>query len=88
MLVKRKELGAPLETLDLRLCIGSQHAIDLLSETVGSVQRPEETLEVAGLSAYSNWEGKVDPFSEEERTDDEKYDDDLGPWYYTIHEDG
>ena len=88
MLVKRKEHGAPLEALDLRTCIGSQRAIELLSETVGNVQRPAETLEVAGLSAFSNWEGRVDPFCEEERTDDEKYDDGPGPWYYTIHEDG
>jgi hypothetical protein len=88
MLVKRKEHGAPLEALDLRTCIGYQRAIELLSETVGNVQRPAKTLEVEGLSAFSNWEGRVDPFGEEERIDDEKYDDGPGPWYYTIHEDG
>ena len=80
MLVKRKEHGAPLEALDLRTCIGTERAFQLLSETVGNVQVPAKTSQV-GLSAHFSWEGRVGPFNEEEdRTDDDEYDDGPGPW--------
>jgi hypothetical protein len=87
MLVKRKEHGAPLKALDLRTCIGTERAIELLSETVGIVQGPAETLDVVGPSAFSSWEERVDPFDEEERTDDDEYDDGPGPWYDSLDED-
>ena len=86
MLVKRKQHGAPLKALDLRTCIGTERAIELLSETVAIVQGPAETLKV-GPSAFSNWEERVDPFDEEERTDDDEYDDGPGPWYDSLGED-
>jgi len=81
MLVKRKEHGVPLEALDLRTCIGTERAIQLLSEVVSNVQGPAETL-MAGRSAFFNWERSVGMFDEEEeRTDDDKHDDGPGPWY-------
>ena len=87
MLVKRKEHGAPLEVLDLRTCIGTDRAIQLLSEVVGNVQGPTTTLKL-GLSAFFNWERSVGLFDEEEeRTDDDKYDDGPGPWYGSTDED-
>jgi len=87
MLVKRKEQGAPLEALDLRTCIGTESAFQMLSETVGNVQVPEKIPQVE-LSAVFNWEGRVGPFDEgEERTDDDEYDDGPGPWYGPMDED-
>jgi len=84
MLVKRKEHGAPLEALDLRTCIGTKRAFQLLSETVGNVQVPAKTLK-AGRSAFFNWERRVGPFNEEEeRTTDDEYDDGPGPWYASM----
>jgi len=55
ILVKRKEHGAPLETLDLRTCIGPERAIQLLSETVGNVQSPPRA-QMMGHSAFFGWE--------------------------------
>ena len=81
MLAQRKEHGVPLEALDLRTCISTERAIELLSETVGSVQRPSVTLTAEGLSMFSNWERSVGPFDEEERTDDAVYHDGPGSWY-------
>ena len=80
MLVKRREHGAPLDVLDLRTCIGTERAIQLLSETVGNVQGPAETLTV-GRSAFSNWERRLGPSDEEEPTDNDEYDDGPRPWY-------
>jgi hypothetical protein len=70
MLVKRKEQGAPPEALDLRTCIGTERAFQLLSETVDNVQVPAETPQV-GQSAFFNWEGRVGPFEEEEERPDD-----------------
>jgi len=83
MLVKRKEHGVPLEALDLRTCIGSERAIQLLSETVGNVQSPpEELMVMVQQSEYYDWERRGGPFDEEEeRTDDDGYDSGPGPWY-------
>ena len=86
MLVKRKEHGAPLEDLDLRTCIVTERAIQLLSETVGNVQSPAETLKV-GHPAFFNWASTVGPFDEEERTDDDELDDGPGPWYTPMCDD-
>jgi len=82
MLVKRKEHGVPLEALSLRKCVGTERAIQLLSEIVGNVQGTVETLTL-GPSAFFNWEGGVGIFDEEEEehTDNDEYDDGPGPWY-------
>jgi len=56
MLVKRKELGAPLESLDLHTCLGPECAIQLLSETVANVRRPRSAQ--MRYSAFSGWEGR------------------------------
>ena len=42
--MKRVEQGVPLETLDLRTCLSSSRAIELLSKIVVDVLGPEETL--------------------------------------------
>ena len=52
MLIKRKEHGAPLDVLDLRTCLGNERAIELLSETVGTVQGPT----THRLPAFFDWE--------------------------------
>ncbi|KAH9065113.1 hypothetical protein EDB83DRAFT_2599555 [Lactarius deliciosus] len=44
-LTKRAEQGVPLETLDLRKCLATGHAIELLSEIVVDVLGPEKTYE-------------------------------------------
>jgi hypothetical protein len=82
MLVKRKEHGVPLEALDVRTCEGSECAIQLLSETVGNVQRPAKTLK-KGHPSFFDLEGRVSPFDEgEEGTDDDEDDDDSScPWF-------
>ena len=82
MLVKRKEHGVPLEVLDVRTCEGSEHAMQLLSESVGNVQRPAKTLK-EGHPSFFDLEGRVSPFDErEEGTDDDEDDDDSsGPGY-------
>ena len=82
MLVKRKERGVPLEVLDVRTCEGPEHAMQLLSETVGNVQRSAKTLK-KGHPSFFDLEGRVSPFDErEEGTDDDEDDDDSsGPWY-------
>jgi len=87
MLVKRKEHGAPLGVLDLHTCIGTEQAIQLLSEVVGYVLGPATTVAV-GVSAYFDLERRAGPFDEEEeRTDDDEYDDGPGPWYASADED-
>jgi hypothetical protein len=86
MLVKRKRHGAPLEVLDLRTCIGTERAIGLLSKTVGNVQRPAKTLQVIGLSEFSDWEESVSSFDEEEHTDVDEYDDGPGFWHGSMAE--
>ena len=76
MLIKWKEHGAPLEFLDLRTCFGPKRAIQLLSETVGNVQRPPRTLKTTLAPCY-DLERTV---YEDERTDDDEYDDGPGFW--------
>ncbi|KAH9170564.1 hypothetical protein EDB89DRAFT_2230573 [Lactarius sanguifluus] len=44
-LMKRVEQGIPLETLDLRTCLATIRAVELLSEIVVDVVSPEETVE-------------------------------------------
>ncbi|KAH9170565.1 hypothetical protein EDB89DRAFT_2230574 [Lactarius sanguifluus] len=43
-LMRRVELGVPLETLDLRKCLATSRAVELLSEIVVDVLGPKETL--------------------------------------------
>jgi hypothetical protein len=87
MLVQRKEHGVPLEALDLRMCISTERAIELLSETVGSVQRPPVNLKTEELSMFTNWEGNFGPFDEEERTEDVEFYDGPVSWYGSMAED-
>jgi hypothetical protein len=82
MLIKCKEQGAPLETLDLRTCIASEGAIQLLAEIVGDVKGPAEALNRdRGNPALSDWRGGVDFFNEKERAYDDEFDDELFPWH-------
>jgi hypothetical protein len=53
-LMKRVEQGVPLETLDLRTCISTSRAVELLSEIVVDVRGPDETLE-AKAQMVSMW---------------------------------
>ena len=77
---KRREQGAPLEVLDLRTCAATGRAVELLSETVGSVQGPVKMLET-GDPAFFNWKGGVDFFNEEEKhIDKDGYDNGPDPW--------
>ena len=90
MLVQRKEHGVPLEALDIRMCISTERAIELLSEIVGSVQRPPVTLKSEELSIFTNWEGNFGPFDEEESTEDAAaFCDGPMSWYGSMaeHED-
>ena len=75
MVIKRKEQGVPLETLDLRRCIASERAIQLLAEIVGDVKGPAKTRE-RGHPALFDWRGGVTFFDkEEERAHDNEYID-------------
>ena len=81
ILVKRKEHGIPLEALDVRTCHGSEHALQLLSETVEKVKRPTKTLK-EGHPLFIDWEGRESPFDEgEDGSDDCEWDGGPDPWY-------
>ncbi|KAN0137114.1 hypothetical protein V8E53_005111 [Lactarius tabidus] len=54
-LMKRVEQGVPLETLDLRTCLATRRAVELLSEIVAEVVAPEETLKKLAEDV-SKWE--------------------------------
>lgn len=54
-LMKRAEQGVPLETLDLRTCLATSRAVQLLGEIVVDVLGPEETLET-GAQRFSTWD--------------------------------
>jgi F-box-like len=72
ILRKRLEQGTPLEVLDLRTCIATERAIQLLAEIVGDVQGPAKPLE-AGNPMFSNWKGGVDFFDEQEKRMEDDY---------------
>ena len=78
MLLKCKEQGAPLETLDLRTCVASTIAIQLLAEVVGNVKGPATTCAYErGRQELFDWRGGVTFFNElEELTHDDEYIDD------------
>ena len=81
ILIKRKEHGVLLEALDVRTCEGSEHALQLLSEIVGNVQRPAETLK-EGHPSFIRWEGSVSSFDEgEDGSDDYDWAGGPDPWY-------
>lgn len=77
---KRLEQGTPLEVLDLRTCIATERAIQLLAEIVGDVQGPEEMLKT-GNPMFFNWKGGVDFFDEEEKRMEDG--DEIEPWFGT-----
>ena len=86
MLIKRKEQGVPLETLDLRTCIASERAIQLLAKIVGDVKGPAKTQE-RGNAALFDWRGGVTFFNEEEeRAYDDEYDDEYEKGYSPRYE--
>jgi hypothetical protein len=70
MLVKRREHGAALEALDLRMCIAAEHAIRLLAEVAGNVQGPATRI-IPGPEnrEFFDWRGGIDLFDEEEEYD-------------------
>jgi hypothetical protein len=52
-LMQRVELGVPLETLDLRTCVGTIHAVRLLSEIVVDVSDAEKTYKTRGATFFT-----------------------------------
>ena len=86
MLVKRKEDGARLETLDLCLCIGCERARVLLSETVGNLQGPPDNNLVKYPTTF-DWErGGIIPFDDEERELTRLYKYNDPPWHGSTDE--
>jgi hypothetical protein len=71
--IKRVEQGVPLETLDLRTCLTTSRAVELLSEIVIEVLPPEETLMTKGEAVSRNTEPGGD-FIPDLTTD-------IGPWH-------
>jgi F-box-like len=78
VLIKRVEQGVPIETLDLRSCIATDRAIQLLAEIVVDVQGPADTLKTGGPPAFFDWDGgylydEDDEGSEEVSEDEEEW---------------
>ncbi|KAH9172165.1 hypothetical protein EDB89DRAFT_1906442 [Lactarius sanguifluus] len=73
-LTKRVEQGVPLETLDLRKCLATGHAIELLSEIVVDVLGPEKTYET-GSDMFSEASARL-LYLEDEYSGVEDYDED------------
>ena len=80
VLMKRVEQGVPLETLDLRSCLASNRAVELLSEIVVDVLGPAETLETKAqclLTRDDEARGLFIPdVDSDEEVDDDDDDDD------------
>ncbi|KAH9161210.1 hypothetical protein EDB89DRAFT_755259 [Lactarius sanguifluus] len=78
-LMKRVEQGVPLETLDLRRCLVTSHAIELLSEIVVDVLGPEKIYKTRSRMVS---ECRLRGFSTRDESDDnsavEDYDEDSG----------
>jgi hypothetical protein len=51
--MKRVEQGVPLETLDLRTCLATSRAVELLSEIVVDVLGPDKTLETRAQTGFT-----------------------------------
>jgi F-box associated protein len=93
MLTERVEQGVPLDTLDLRACEVTDHAVQLFSEVVIDVQRPDVGFRSTGWwPTLSNWSRDMGlllfhrDFDEYEGSDEEDTfsDDDLllhHPWF-------
>ncbi|KAH8999513.1 hypothetical protein EDB92DRAFT_2111491 [Lactarius akahatsu] len=73
-LTKRVEQGVPLETLDLRKCLATGHAIELLSKIVVDVLAPEKTYET-GSDLVSEAGARL-IYVEDEYSEVEDYDED------------
>jgi hypothetical protein len=79
-------LGALLETLNLRLCIGCERAVEVLSETVGNMEGPPSNNLVRYPITF-NWEGGgVIPFDDEEREITRLYKYNEPPWHGSTDE--
>jgi len=81
MLVKRAEQGAPLEVLNLRTCVATERAIQLLAEIVDNVQGPAEMLKREN-PAFSDWRGGVGLFDKDDNEDG--YPEGYDSWYGSI----
>ncbi|KAH9172618.1 hypothetical protein EDB89DRAFT_1885848 [Lactarius sanguifluus] len=93
-LMKRVEQGVPLETLDLRTCLATSRAIELLSEIVVDVLGPEKSLEKMArmrdiwdsvarghfVEDDSDSSGVEEDFDEDFDEDDPETDSDRGVW--------
>ena len=76
VLMKRVGQGVPLETLDLRTCLATGRAVQLLSEIVVDVWGPAETLETKGPAFYT-WDSVArGNFVHDEDSGEEDYSDD------------
>ncbi|KAH9007229.1 hypothetical protein EDB86DRAFT_3097703 [Lactarius hatsudake] len=73
-LTKRVEQGVPLETLDLRKCLATGHAIELLSEIVVDVLGPEKTYETGSDMLFEARANII--YFEDEYSGVEDYDED------------
>ena len=71
-LTKRGEQGVPLETLDLRTCHTTSHAVRLLGEIVVDVLAPAEIQDVATWGLFVPHDSEADYYSD---GDDDDYDD-------------
>ena len=78
-LMKRVEQGVPLETLDLRTCVATSRAVELLSEIVVDVPGPDETRKELARR-ISTWDTAARGlFVEDDNSGLEDFDeDDLG----------
>jgi len=75
-LMKRVEQGVPLEVLDLRTCLATSRAVELLSEIVVDVLGPEGSLET-GAQTFSMWDsGARGLFVYDDDSGIEDYDED------------
>ncbi|KAI0299845.1 hypothetical protein BC826DRAFT_993688 [Russula brevipes] len=78
MLMERVGQGIPLETLDLRACIATDRAVQLLAEIVADVQGPSEAISTFD-PAFIDWsreEVGSDDSDEGGYYDTDEYDDD------------
>jgi hypothetical protein len=91
VLVKRVEQGVPLETLDLRTCLATSRAVQLLSEIVVDVMGPAEPLETKATSLLM-WDAEArglfipddDSDAEADDEDESDADDDAEMAYWGI----
>jgi hypothetical protein len=76
-LMNRVEQGVPLGTLDLRRCLATHRAVELLSEIVTEVLGPEESLEETAQMRSTGWDPTARGlFVEDDSSGVEDYDED------------